>query len=104
MVAVFVTFVNQVNGLLTLILTEQVYILIFIASGYQLLQSKELKVISEISEEIAYTRVIAITQYSLTAKMFSVMPQLVVDIFQLRIEFILLGFFCLVQILISHII
>ena len=53
-------------------------------------------VISEISEKITYTRVVAITQHGLAAKMFPVMPQLVVDVFQLRIELVFLSFFCLV--------
>ena len=88
--------------MLALVPAEEVYVLVLVASGNKFFQSKELKVVSEISEEIAHARVVAITQHGLAAEVLAVMPQLVVDVFQLRVELVFLGLFCLVQILISH--
>ncbi|CUQ16646.1 Uncharacterised protein [Segatella copri] len=60
MISIFVTFINKKYSLLTFIHTEQIHILIFIASGDKFLQTKKLKVVCEISKKVTYTRVVTI--------------------------------------------
>jgi hypothetical protein len=54
-------------------LTEQVAVLVFVASGNQFLQAQLLKVVAEIMEKVAYTRVIAVAKHSFAFEMFLVM-------------------------------
>lgn len=90
MVAVLVAFVDKINGTLAFVLAEEVHVLIFIACGYEFLQSKKFKVVGEISEEIAHTRVVAVAQYCLSAKMVAIMTQFVVDVFELCVKLVFL--------------
>jgi hypothetical protein len=61
MIAVHVSVVYQVDGLFTLVLAEQVGILILIASCDKSFQAQELEVISKVGEKVGDTRVITIT-------------------------------------------
>ena len=101
-VAILVTIIYQIYCLFTLILTEQVHILILVASGDESLQPKKLKVISEVREKVAHPWVITIAQHRLSSEMFPIVSQLVVDVFQLRIKFVLLCLLGSIQIFVSH--
>lgn len=63
----------------------------------------KLKVISKISKEVAYTWVIAITQYRFTAKMFTIVPQFIVNIFKLSVKLVLFCFFSFIYSSFCHI-
>lgn len=102
MVAVLVAFIDKVNGAFTRALGEKIDILTLIAGGNQFLQAKKLEVVSKTFEEIAYARVIAVTEYRLTTEVLAVMPQLIDYVFKLSIELIFLGFLSPVQIPVCH--
>ena len=54
-------------------LAKQVALLVLIAGGDEFFQPQLLKVITELVEEVAHPRVIAIAQYGFAPKMFAVM-------------------------------
>ena len=62
-VSVTVAEIFQPNGLFGIVLAEQVTVLVFVTSGNQFLQSQLLKVVAEIMEKVAHTRVIAISKH-----------------------------------------
>ncbi len=97
-----VALVYQIDSIFRLVLTEQVYILILIACRDKPLQSQKLKVIGKVSEEVADARIIAIAQYCFASEMLPIVPQFVIDVLQLRIEFIFLCCFRCIQILVCH--
>ena len=102
MVAVLVAVVNQINGLLAIVLTEQVGILVLVARGDKPLQAKELKVIGKIRKEVRNSWVVAVAKHRLSAEMFAVVLQLLVDVLQLRVELVLLGLLGRAQVLVCH--
>lgn len=72
-VAVFVAFIHEKHSLFAFVLAEEIHVLILVASGYKLLQSKKLEVVCKVSEEVAYAWVVAVAQHRLAAKMFTIM-------------------------------
>ena len=59
-----------------------------------------MEIVTEIMEEIAYTRVIAVAQYNLVLEMRPVMLQFVFYIYKLGVKLILLAFFRIVQLVV----
>ena len=101
-ITVAVTKILQPNGLLRIVLAEQIAVLVFVAGGDEFLQAQLLKVIAEIMEKVAYTRVIAVAKHSFAFKMLLIMPQLVLNVNKLSIKLVFFGIFRLIQILICH--
>ena len=79
-IAIAVPVILQPNGLFRIVLTEKITVLIFIAGGNQLFQPQLLKVVAEIMEEIAHTRIIAIAEYYFTIKMCFIVFQFILNI------------------------
>jgi len=77
--------------MLAMALAEQVHVLVLVTSGNEFLQTEKLKVVSEVSEEIAHTRIITIAQHNLSTEMVTIMLELFVDVFQLRVKLVFLG-------------
>ena len=92
-VAIAVAEIFQPNGTFRIILAEKVTVLVLVASGNQLFQSQLLKVVAEIMEKIAYTRVIAITEYRFAFKMCFVMSQFVLYINKLCVKLVFFALF-----------
>ena len=73
-----------------------------IASADEFLQSKMIEMKSEVFEEVAFVRVIAVAEHGLALKVRPIMLQLPLYVGQLRVKFILLGRFGCVQVLVCH--
>jgi uncharacterized membrane protein len=80
-IAVLVAVVNEIDGLLALILAEQIHILILIACGDEAFQSEKLEVIGKVCEEVRHARVIAVAQHRLSTKVFLIVAKLIIDVF-----------------------
>ena len=73
------------------VLAEQVPLLILVAGGYKPLESQVFEVVGKVVEEVRHAGVIAVAENSLSLEVFLVMFQLILDIRELGVEFILLG-------------
>lgn len=89
-VAALVAVVDEADGLFGVVPAEQVHILILVAGGDQLLESKFLEVVRKVVEEIADAGVIAIAIDDFTLEMRLVVFQFPLDIGELGIELVLL--------------
>ena len=93
-VAIAVAEILQPNRPFAVVLAEQVAVLVLVASGNQFLQAQLLEVVTEIMEEVAHTRVVAVAEHRLPLEMRLVMLQFVLNINELGIKFILLRSIC----------
>ena len=87
-ITVLVAFVLQVDRSVSVVLAEQVSVLVFVACGDQLLQSKFFEVVREIVEEVAGSRIVAVAVDDLSIEVFLVMSEFFFDVAQLRVELI----------------
>ena len=72
-------------------LAEQVRLVVLVAGGEQLPEMKHLKIVQEVLEEVAYTRVVAVAQDGFVLEMPLVMDKFLFDVGKLGIELVLLG-------------
>ena len=85
------TAVLEVDAVGRLVLAEQVRLVVLVAGGEQLPEMKHLKIVQEILEKVAYTRVVAVAQDGFVLEVSLVVDELVLDVGKLGIELVLLG-------------
>jgi hypothetical protein len=90
-VAVLVPLVLEVDGLLRVVLANEICVLALVASGDELPESQLLEVVGEVMEEVAHAGVVAVAIDDLALEVLFVVPQFLLDIRQLRLELVLLG-------------
>ena len=73
-----------------------------IASTYKFLQSEMIEVKSEIFEEVALVRVVAVAQYNFIVEMLPIMLQLHLYVRQLSVELILLCRLGCIKVFVCH--
>ena len=94
-IVVFIAFVLQVNGLLAVVLAEQIPLLIFIAGGDEFFQFEGFKIVREIMKEIADPGIITVTVDNFVFEVMSVVRELPFNVGKLGVELVLFGIFCL---------
>ena len=101
-IAIAIAVIFQPNGTLAIVATEKVTLLTFVASCNEFFQSESFKVVTKIVKEIAYTRVVTITQHCFTSKVLLIVFQFVFNIWKLSIKLVVFILLCLLQCSISH--
>ena len=101
-VAVAVAGIFKPYSLFAIVLTEQVAVLVFVAGGYQLFQSKLLEIVAEIMKKVAHSRVVAVAEHRFATEMLAIVLQLVFDINELGVKFVFFGIFCRIQVFVGH--
>ena len=89
-----VSVVFQPDCLFTVVLAEEVRILTLVASGDELLEAKLLKVIGEVVEEVAHSRVVTITVNDPVAEVFLVVSELLLNVGESGVKLVLLTGLC----------
>ena len=91
-VAVPVALVDLADRPFAVALREKIDILALVARRDKTLKLEFLEVVGEVLEEVAPARIVAVAEHDLALEMFLVVPQLVLDVHELRIELVLLAF------------
>ena len=76
--------------------------MILVASGDELLETKEVKVQDEVIEEFTHPRVVAVTEDSLALEVSPIVFEFSLYVFELGVKLILLVLFGLRELLVCH--
>lgn len=90
-VAVVVTRIFKLDGLLPVVAAEEFGILVLVACGDEPFKTQLLEAVCKIVEEVAYAGIIAVAEDGLAPEVLAVVTELVLNVAQLRVELVLLG-------------
>ena len=94
--------IDEVDRLLGRTDREEIWILVLVAGGDELLESKPMEVQDEVAEELTLPSVVAVAEDGLAFEVLFVVFELCLYVFELGVELILLGLLRLGELLVCH--